>query len=170
VVYALLIAALGVSAPASALDVDRSREGEAVVVTALLSHSLESVRALLSNDETTMRLGKDIRDVKVTPMSNGCVQLEVANVGLGKDLRYVSERCETKDGWHSKMVSSEDFLDHDIRWSMQSENDSTRVSIRVVVQLKSIVPRWLVDRFVGRALEQTLIKMDGMLADGRLAD
>lgn len=169
-VYALLIAALGVSAPASALDVVRSREGEAVVVTALLPHSLHSVRSLLSNDEATMRLGKDIRDVKVTPTSNGCVQLEVANTGLGKDLHYVSERCETKDGWRSKMISSNDFLDHDIQWSMRPEHDSTRVSIRVVVQLKSMVPRWLVDRFVGRALEQTLVKMDGMLADGRLAD
>ncbi len=140
-----------------------------MVVSALLPHRAERVRELLSRSETTMRLGKDIRDVEVTPLANGCDRLKVVNKGFSRELRYVSERCRTADGWHSKMVSSDDFLQHDIRWVMQPAGDGAKVSIRVIVELKSIVPRWLVDRIVGGALEATLQKMDTILAEEALA-
>ena len=164
------LALLWLVAPSFALDVERRTDGEAVVVSAQLPHGVDAVRALLSQDEVTMRLGKDIRDVEVTPLESGCVQLTVSNRGFGKDLRYIAERCETPDGWHSKLLSSEDFLKHDIRWSMRAKGEATEVSIRVVVQLKSIVPRWLIDRFVGGALEATLNTMNAMLNEPHLAE
>lgn len=153
-----------------ALDVDRRTDGDAVLVTAELPHSSDAVRALLSDDEVTMRLGKDIRQVEVAPLDNGCVQLTVTNVGFRRELRYVAERCGTPDGWHSRMLTSDDFLEHDIRWSIRPNGEHTSVSIRVVVQLKTILPRWVIDRFVGRALEATLTTMDEMLAQQRLAN
>ena len=161
----LIMAWLG---SAWALDVERRTDGEAVLVTAELPHSIDAVRALLSDDAVTMRLGKDIREVEVAPLDNGCVQLTVTNIGFRRELKYVSERCVSPDGWHSKMLSSDDFLKHDIQWSIRPSGEHTSVSIRVVVQLKTIIPRWMVDRFVGRALESTLKTMDEMLTQQRL--
>lgn len=149
--------------PAWALDVDRRFENGSVSVSANVPHSTEAVRALLSDESVTMRLGSNIRHVEVIPLSNGCVQLEVTQRGIRRDLTYTSHRCPTADGWRSRMVSSEDFERHDIRWSFQPNGGHTRVMIVVDVQLKTLIPRWMVDRFVGNALETTLETMTTIL-------
>lgn len=52
----LLVA--GILGSAHALDVQRSVEGEEVVVSAVLSHTAADVLALLAQHEATMRIGK----------------------------------------------------------------------------------------------------------------
>ena len=148
---------------AAALETQRARENGFVVVSAVMPHSVESVNAILQQDGKTMRLGESIRSVKVTPLDNGCAQLEVSNKGLGKDLSYVAERCPIQNGWHSKMTSSEDFEQHEIIWEALPHADGTKVSIRVQVDLKYPVPKFLIQRMVGGALEQTLQKIDKIL-------
>ena len=113
-----------------------------------------------------MRLGRNIRDVEVTPLANGCAELAVTNHAMRRELKYVSERCPTADGWHSKMVSSDDFVRHDIQWSVRPANHHSTVLIFVDVELKTIIPGWMVDRFVGNALEGTLRAMNDILSSG----
>ena len=144
------------SLPAMALEVERSHQDGIIVVSAELPHSAEAVRSLLSDDAVTMRLGKNIRDVEVTPLANGCAELAVTNRAMRRELKYVSERCPTAEGWHSKMVSSDDFVRHDIQWAVRPNNNHASVLIFVDVELRTIIPSWMVDRFVGNALEGTL--------------
>ena len=148
------------SLPAVALEVDRIHRDGTVVVSAELPHSADAVRALLADEAVTMRLGKNIRDVEVIPLANGCAELRVTNRAMRRELAYVSERCPTADGWHSKMVSSDDFVRHDIQWAVRPKNQHSTVRIVVDVELKTIVPNWMVDRFVGNALEGTLRAMN----------
>lgn len=157
-------AAVVFSLPAVALEVDRSHRDGTIVVSAELPHSVSAVRSLLADESVTMRLGKNIRDVKVTPLANGCAELAVTNRAMRRELRYVSERCPTADGWHSKMVSSDDFVRHDIQWAVRPENNHAKVLIFVDVELKTIVPGWMVDRFVVNALEGTLRAMNEILS------
>ena len=154
------------SLDAHALETERKRDGEFVVVSAVLGHPHESVRNIFQQHRTTMKLGSAIRSVKVTPMSNGCSQVEVVNKGFAKDLSYVAERCPTENGWHSKMTSSDDFEDHDILWEAIPHAQGSLVSIRVKVALKYPVPKFIVARMVGGALEETLKKIDVLLSDG----
>ena len=149
--------------PALALSVDQRSENGTVIVSAELPHSVEAVRALLADESVTMRLGSNIREVAVTPLSNGCAQLDVTQRGLHRELKYVSERCPTPNGWRATMVSSDDFVRHDIHWSVHPVNERTKVVIVVDVQLRTIIPRWMIDRFVGNALEGTLRTMHAML-------
>jgi len=154
---------------AHALDVQRSQSGEMVVVSAVLPHSIADVRSLLAQHETTMRMGKDTRHVETRPLPNGCTELTVLSRGFGRDLRYTSERCPTPDGFHSKMIASEDFDAHDIWWSMASVNGGTEVTIRVDVRPKVMVPHFVIRHLVGGALGETLTKMNQLLDTGHLA-
>ena len=113
-----------------------------------------------------MRLGQSIRSVKVTPLDNGCAQLEVLNKGFAKDLSYVAERCPIQNGWQSKMLSSEDFERLEIIWQAVSHEAGSKVTIRVNVALKYPVPKFLIQRMVGSALGQTLERIDAILQVG----
>jgi hypothetical protein len=148
---------------AHALQVERERKGPYVVVSAELPHSIEAVNSILRQDVKTMKLGQAVRNVTATPLSNGCTQLKVVNEGFAKDLSYIAERCPTKNGWHSKMISSDDFEDHEIIWNTDPSGENSKVTIRVKVALKYPVPQFLVNRIVGGALEETLEKIDKAL-------
>ena len=151
--------------PAHALEVTRHREGEWVVVTAELPHKTEAIRALLQKDAKTMKLGSGVRSVQTEPLPNGCTKLHVENNGLGRAYSYTSERCPIENGWHSKMIESPDFKDHQIIWTTTPSAEGSRVTIRVKAQLKLPVPRFIVTRIVVGALEETLIKIDGLLSN-----
>jgi len=157
-----LIAMLWV-ASAHALQVERLRKGDYVVVSAEMPHSVDAVNSILREDVRTMKLGQAVRHVKATPLPNGCTQLEVLNEGFAKDLSYVAERCPTENGWHSKMVSSEDFKHHEIIWQADKRGVHSEVTIQVKVALKYPVPQFLIQRIVGGALEETLEKIDAAL-------
>ena len=151
---------------ALAIETQRARKDGYVEVSAVLAHSVEDVQGILKQAGKTMRLGQSIRRVKVTPLENGCSELEVSNKGFAKDLSYVAERCPVTGGYHSKMKSSEDFAEHDIIWTAVAHPLGSLVSIRVKVELKYPVPNFLVQRIVGGALEETLEKIDSTLAEG----
>ena len=151
------------AADALALDTKRTREDGYVVVSAVMPHSVESVNALFQQGGRTMRLGDSVRSAKVTPLGNGCSEIEVVNKGLAKDLSYIAERCPIENGWHSKMKSSDDFEHHEIIWKAEPHPTGSTVSIRVKVSLKYPVPNFLVQRIVGGALEETLEKVDTII-------
>ena len=165
-VFLLIASVLG---SAHALDVQRSVEGEVVVVSAVLPHTPADVLALLTQAEATMRIGKETRHVETRPLPNGCTELKVVSRGFGRDMRYTAERCRTANGFRSKMVDSEDFDAHDIWWTFAPAEAGTSVTIRVDVRPKVMVPHFLIRRFVARALSETLIKMNALLAKGHLA-
>jgi hypothetical protein len=158
----LLLSMLWASS-AHALQVERGRHGDYVVVSAELPHSIEAVNSILSEDVKTMKLGQAVRKVTATPLPNGCTELEVVNEGFAKDLSYVAERCPTKNGWHSKMISSDDFDEHEIIWETDPFGPHSKVTIQVKVSLKYPVPNFLVRRIVGGALEETLEKLHAAL-------
>ena len=62
------------------------------------------------------------------------------------------------------MTSSEDFEEHDILWEAKPHAEGSVVSIRVKVALKYPVPKFLVQRIVTAALEDTLKKIDKLLS------
>ena len=159
----LWAAIIGLNA-AYALDVTRQRDGEWVVVTAELPHATATIRNLLRQDAKTMSIGSGVRSVKTKPLPNGCTQVEVANNGLGRNYSYTAERCAIENGWHSKMTSSPDFKDHQIIWETVPSDGGSQVTIRVKVEPKFPVPRFIMTRVVGGALAETLEKMDAMLA------
>lgn len=163
----LLVA--GFLGSAHALDVQRSVEGEVVVVSAVLSHTAADVLALLAQHEATMRIGKETRHVETRPLPNGCTELKVVSRGFGRDMRYTAERCRTANGFRSKMVASEDFDAHDIWWTFAPAEAGTEVTIRVDVRPRVMVPHFLIQRFVSRALSETLTKMNQVLERGQLA-
>jgi len=149
--------------PAYALDVTRHREGEWVVVTADFSHKPEALRALVLQDPKTMNLGTGVRSVKAEPLANGCTKLEVENTGLMRAYSYTAERCAIENGWHSKMTASPDFKDHQIVWQTVPYGTGSRVTIRVKVEPKFRVPRFLMTRIIGGSLEKTLERIDARL-------
>jgi hypothetical protein len=155
---------IGLAQPAHALEVVRSREGEWVVVRAAMQHGPDQISALLAKHGQTMQLGKGVRSVEARPIENGCAHLTVQNRGLARDLAYTAERCPIANGWHSKLLESEDFSEHQIIWTTEPEGGGSRVTIRVKVQLKAPVPDFIVQRIVAGALEGTLEKMDEMLS------
>lgn len=160
-----LVSLLCISSPsAHAIEPERSRDGDWVVVSAHLPYSTASIKGLLRQDAKTMSLGKDIRSVKTKPLPNGCTHLEVVNEGLTRTMSYTAERCLVENGWHSKMLESPDFEDHQIIWTTVPEGEGSRVTIRVKVSLRMPVPRFMVTPFVGAALEETLLKMDSLLS------
>ena len=110
-----------------------------------------------------MRLGRGVRSVEVVPGRNGGARLTVRNRGFARDHSYTAERCPVEHGWHSRMIDSEDFEDHQIIWTTKPEGRGSRVTIRVKVQLHVPVPGFLVRQVVGGALEDTLEKMDVLL-------
>ena len=154
--------------PAHALETHRVREGGFIYVSAVMPHEPEAVRAIFQHHRKTMKLGAAVRNVEVTPLPNGCSQLEVVNRGFAKDLSYTAERCPTEFGWHSRMTESEDFTHHDILWEAKPHADGSLVSIRVKVMLKYAVPKFLVHRMVSGALEDTLKKIDKLLTNAVL--
>jgi len=151
------------AAEVQALDTQRTREDGYVVVSALMPHTVESVGAIFRQSGRTMRLGESVRSAKVTPLDNGCSEIEVVNKGFAKDLAYIAERCPIENGWHSKMKSSDDFEQHEIIWQALPHASGSTVSIRVKVSLKYPVPNFLVQRIVGGALEETLEKIDTII-------
>ena len=152
------------SSHAQALETERRREGEYVYVSAVMPHDPAAVRSIFQQHRKTMKLGSAVRSVEVTPLSNGCSQVVVVNRGFAKDLAYTAERCPTEFGWHSQMTSSEDFEEHDILWEAKPHAKGSVVSIRVKVALKYPVPKFLVQRIVTGALEDTLKKVDKLLS------
>jgi len=159
----LIVLSLLWATSAHALQVERERKGPYVVVSAELPHSIEAVNSILREDVKTMKLGQAVRNVTATPLPNGCTQLLVVNEGFAKDLSYIAERCPTENGWHSKMVSSDDFDDHEIIWNTDPLGPHSKVTIQVKVSLKYPVPQFLVQRIVGGALAETLEKIDAVL-------
>ena len=145
---------------AMALETKRFRKDGYLVVSAVMSHPVELVQGFLNQPGRTMRLGQSVRSVKVKPLDNGCSELEVLNKGFAKDLRYVAERCPVNGGYRSTLKSSDDFVEHDVIWIAESNGSGSLVSIRVKVALKYPVPKFLVQRIVGGALEETLEKID----------
>ena len=159
------VGGLALLASAYALDVDRKREGEWVIVTAEMPYATDSIRGLLKQDAKTMKLGTGVRSVSTEPLSNGCTKIVVVNDGLGRDYTYTAERCAIDNGWHSRMIHSPDFRDHQVIWTTQPTEHGSRITIRVKVQLKLPVPRFVMTRIVGGALEGTLEKIDGLLLE-----
>ena len=160
------VLAILISHPAYALDIERRRDGDWVVVTAVMSHSPGQVNALLAKHGETMKLGKGVRSVETQPLSDGCAHLTVRNRGFARDLSYTAERCPIENGWHSRMLHSDDFEEHEVVWSTVSEGSGSRTTIRVKVKLRVPVPDFLVQQFVGGALEGTLAKIDARLGGG----
>ena len=148
---------------AHAIEVERVRKDGYVVVSAKLPHAVDAVNSLLRQDVRTMKLGQAVRHVTAKPLSNGCTELEVLNEGFAKDLSYVAERCPTEKGWHSRMLSSEDFKEHEIIWTADGHGTHSEVTIQVKVALKYPVPQFLIQRIVGGALEETLEKIHAIL-------
>ena len=110
-----------------------------------------------------MNLGKGVRSVQAEPLPNGCTKLDVTNTGLMRTYSYTAERCPIEDGWHSKMISSPDFEDHQIVWKTVHHGSGSRVVVRVKVEPKFPVPRFLMTRVIGSALEETLERIDARL-------
>ena len=157
------VLALSISHPARALDIDRSMQGEWMVVSAVMAHPQDRINAVLAKHGETMRLGRGVRSVEVVPGQDGCAHLTVRNRGFARDLSYTAERCPVEHGWHSRMIHSEDFEDHQVIWTTEPEGQGSRVTIQVKVQLYVPVPGFLVRQVVGGALEDTLEKMDVLL-------
>ena len=155
--------ALSILPPAYAIDTERHREGDWVVVSAAMRHSPERVKGVLSMHGQTMKLGSGVRAGETRPMADGGAHLTVMKRGLARDLTYTAERCPVADGWHSKMIQSSDFVDHQIIWTTVAEGEGSRTTIRVRVKLKVLVPEFLVQQIVGSALEQTLGRIDSLL-------
>ena len=149
--------------PAHALEVTRHREGDWVVVNAEFSHKPAAIRAIVQQDPKAMNLGKGVRSVKAESLPNGCTRLEVENTGLMRAYSYTAERCALENGWHSKLISSPDFKDHQIVWQTVPYGDGSRVTIRVKVEPKFRVPRFMMTRIIGGALEETLQRIDARL-------
>jgi hypothetical protein len=139
------------------------------VVSATLPHTKEHVDAFLSAPTKTMKLGDGVRDVQSEPMDNGCTKLHVTNNGFAKTLSYASMRCPIEGGWHSKMISSDDFEQHDIQWVATPDGATTVVSIRVKVSLKAPIPDFLIRSIVTKGLTQTLTRLDMKLSITDLA-
>ena len=158
-----VVLALAISRPALALDVERSMQDGWMVVSAVMAHPHDRVNAVLAKPGETMRLGRGVRSVEVVPGRNGGARLTVRNRGFARDHSYTAERCPVEHGWHSRMIDSEDFEDHQIIWTTKPEGQGSRVTIRVKVQLHVPVPGFLVRQVVGGALEDTLEKMDVLL-------
>jgi hypothetical protein len=160
-----LIAGLAMTTAAHGLDISRMRDGDWMVVSAEMSHSTEAIRALLKQDSKTMSLGKGVRSVKAEALPNGCTKVQVENDGLGRAYSYTAERCAIQNGWHSKMIESPDFKDHQIIWTTVPSGTGSRITIRVKVELKLPIPRFLTNRIVSGALEETLNKIDVQLTN-----
>ena len=160
-----LIAGLTMTAAAHGLDVSRQRDGDWMIVSTEMVHSTEAIRALLKKDSEKMSLGTGVRSVKTEALPNGCTKVQVENNGLGRPYRYTAERCAIQNGWHSKMIESPDFKDHQIIWTTVPSGVGSRVTIRVKVVLKLPIPRFLTNRIVGGSLEETLQKIDRLLTD-----
>ena len=140
-----------------------------IVVSATLPHSKEHVDAFLAAPSKTMELGDGVREVRTEPMSNGCTKLHVTNNGFARTLSYTSMRCPIPGGWHSKLMSSDDFEQHDIQWVSESSGNSTAVSIRVKVALKAPIPDFLIRNIVTKGLSQTLARLNAVLDGDGLA-
>ena len=154
-----------IAGSAFGLEAERTRLGEWVVVSARMEHSPEAVFTLLRQDAKAMKLGQDVRSVETRPLPNGCTHLSVVNEGFTRPMSYTAERCLVENGWHSKMIDSPDFEDHQIIWTTVAEGDGARVTIRVKVALKVPIPRFVMTPVVGRALEATLEKIDRLLSE-----
>ena len=154
---------------AHALDVHSTVDTGWVVVSSTLPYSKEQVDVFLSRPAKTMQLGDGVREVRTEPLDNGCTKMHVTNNGFAKTLSYTSMRCPIPGGWHSKMLASEDFEEHDIQWVAHSAGTQTEVSIRVKVSLKAPIPDFLVRNIVTKGLTQTLNRLDAKLAVGDLA-
>jgi hypothetical protein len=168
-VVTMFLLVAGFLGSADALDVQRSVEGEVVVVSAVLSHAAADVLALLAQHEATMQIGKETRHVETRPLPNGCTELKVVSRGFGRDMRYTAERCRTANGFRSKMIASEDFDAHDIWWIFDPAEAGTQVTIRAEVRPRVMAPHFLIQRFVSRALSGTLTKLNQVLERGQLA-
>jgi hypothetical protein len=167
--YFILTVACTLSSVAYALDVHSTVEQGWVVVSATLPHSKEQVDSFLSGSAKTMKLGDGVREVRTESLDNGCTKMHVTNNGFAKTLSYTSMRCPIPGGWHSKMVSSEDFEEHDIQWVAIPDGANTSLSIRVKVSLKAPIPDFVVRSIVTKGLTQTLERLDAKLASADLA-
>lgn len=167
--YFTVTVVLAVVSVAYALDVNSTVEQGWVVVTATLPHPKERVDTFLSQPATTMKLGDGVREVRIEPLEDGCTRMHVTNNGFAKTLSYTSMRCPIPGGWHSKMVASEDFEEHDIQWVATPDGVNTSVSIRVKVSLKAPIPDFVVRSVVTKGLTQTLSRLNAKLTDDDLA-
>lgn len=158
------VLAFSISRPAQALDMQRVMHGDWMIVSAAMRHSPEQVDQILAQHAQTMKLGKGVRAVEERSIGGGCAHLTVRNRSLGRDLSYTAERCPIEGGWHSRLLESDDFEDHQIIWTTEPEGEGSRTTIRVKVKLRVPVPDFLVHRIVGSALEGTLEKIDSLLS------
>ena len=92
------VLALSISHPARALDIDRSMQGDWIVVSAVMAHPPDRINAVLAKHGETMRLGRGVRSVEVVPAQDGCAHLTVRNRGFARDLSYTAERCPVEYG------------------------------------------------------------------------
>jgi len=130
-----------------------------------LTHSQEAVRSFLADTEQTMRLGGDVRKIEAEP-DGDCIRMTITTRGFIRPMRLVARRCPTAQGWHSKLVESEDFDAHEIVWKTEPVDGGTRVTMKVRVIPRLPVPQILIRKVVSGALEATIMRLDALLGSG----
>ena len=107
-----------------------------------------------------MSLGKGVRH-QAEALPNGCTKVQVENDGLAAIPSQASvshsKWLAFKDDWSILMITNHS--------TTVPSGTGSRITIRVKVELKLPIPRFLTNRIVAGALEETLNKIDGRLTN-----
>lgn len=123
----------------------------------------EVVRQRLADPVWVVQSSGDGTEVVITSREGGCLLADYASPSFLMTVRYSVRQCPTKDGFESKLITSNAFSSYRTQWVVKPEGSGSRVEYVSQLNTTLSVPSSWVTKSMKKGITQMLVGVQGKL-------
>lgn len=121
---------------------------------------VEQVRAVLADPRNIARIDNNGTSVKLLGDRGRCQAIRTTVDNPIASISYDAEVCPIHDGWHTRLVLSDDLRAFESTWQVRAHgNGQTQVQYEVRTIPDLPIPQFIVDRATRSSVDSMLVKM-----------